>query len=100
VSSALPACRHCADCIFSRIETVCKKHSDLKDSFQEVENLEAGFTFSLRFDRKGGDCAFDCATIFSEFVDEEKCMLGGMIQKNGDIKTDCGTASYVGYNLK
>jgi hypothetical protein len=46
------------------------------------------------------DCLFDCKKIFTAFVDSDKCFTGDKMQKNGEIVTDCGTASYLGYKLE
>jgi hypothetical protein len=81
------------------IDALCNDHADLKASFNDVKTLQPGFTFSLFFTKKGGDCSFDCKALFDSFVESDACISGTGMKKNGEIKTDCGTASYLGYNL-
>jgi hypothetical protein len=81
------------------MDAICKDHSDLKASFNEVKTIEAGFTFSLNFKKGTGDCAMDCKTLFSTFVETDSCITDWGMQKNGDVMTECGTASYLGYVL-
>lgn len=65
-----------------------------KADIHEVENLENGSKVSLRFKKTGGDCCFDCVSLFSVFLASEKCMKDGKIHGDGEINTDCGTAGY------
>jgi hypothetical protein len=81
------------------IGAFCKDHADLKASFNDVKLLEPGFTFEFNFKKGGGNCAFDCITLFSAFVESDSCITGTGMQKNGVVKTECGSASYLGYNL-
>jgi hypothetical protein len=85
--------------VYSFIETFCKDHSDLKSTFNDVVNIEAGFTFSFYFRKTGGDCAMDCKTLFTTFTESDSCITDWGMQKNGEIKTECGTGSYLGYVL-
>lgn len=81
------------------IGNFCKDHADLKASFNDVKLLQPGFTFEFNFKKGGGNCAFDCITLFSAFVESDSCITGTGMQKNGVVKTECGSASYLGYNL-
>jgi hypothetical protein len=81
------------------IGNFCKDHADLKASFDDVKLLEPGFTFEFNFKKGDGNCAFDCITLFSAFVESDSCITGTGMQKNGVVKTECGSASYLGYNL-
>jgi hypothetical protein len=83
----------------SFIDTFCKDNADLKLSFMDVKTLQPGFTFSFFFTKRNGDCGFDCKALFGSFVESDACISGSGMQKNGEIKMECGTASYVGYNL-
>lgn len=54
----------------------------------------------MNFEKSGKDCTFDCVSLFSTFAEEElNCVLGGKMQKYGEVKTDCGKFWYTGYNL-
>jgi hypothetical protein len=83
----------------SRVEEVCKEHTDLSASFQQAKILETGFTFSLNFEKKGAACGFDCSTLFSAFADADTCVTDEKMQHDGEINTECGKAWYIGYSL-
>ncbi|KAF1848132.1 uncharacterized protein K460DRAFT_308071 [Cucurbitaria berberidis CBS 394.84] len=80
------------------IELACNEHPELKDTWTYSDSKD-GFTFGINFQKRGGDCAFDCRAIFPTFADSDSCITSSGLQKNGKIETDCGSASYLAYNL-
>lgn len=60
----------------------------------EKDQLVKDFKLESLSCRQEGDCCFDCVSLFSVFLESEKCMKDGKIHGDGEIKTDCGTAGY------
>jgi hypothetical protein len=86
--------------LHSAVEHICKDQS-LDSDFDKADLIGDGFTRKLLWQKEGKkkDCGFDCQTLFAAFTESDKCITGTGMQKNGEIVTECGTASYLGYNL-
>lgn len=56
----------------STIELACNDNPELKDSWMYTDSKD-GFTISLTFEKKGGDCSFDCKALFPTFADSDAC---------------------------
>lgn len=81
-----------------KVNAACKENPELEETWTFSDSVE-GFTWGLSWEKKDGDCLFDCQTIFPTFEDASNRIYDDGLEKNGVIHTDCGSAIYVAYQL-
>jgi len=76
---------------------VTDKNIDTKTGYKQIEN---GWSSSILFIRKGGECEYTCEEMFMTFVKDGRCgITDDKLNKNGSIEVECGSASYYVYEF-